>query len=73
VRSPLSDAKIPWHQASALAQGIVGAADTKVCRHRARHKIARMAWAMMVKGERYKEPCRPCGHKRDRAGLTGVM
>jgi hypothetical protein len=31
------------------------------------NKIARMAWAMMAKGERYKEPV-ALARKRDRAG-----
>ena len=39
----------PW-LAALLARGQQGR------RHRVANKIARMVWAMMVKGERYKEP-----------------
>jgi hypothetical protein len=38
-----------------LAHSIAGAAANEGCCHRA-NKIARMAWAMMARGERYKEP-----------------
>jgi hypothetical protein len=44
------------HQTSALAHGIVGAAANEGCCYRARQQIARMVWAMMARGERYKEP-----------------
>ena len=44
----------PWHQASALAHGIVGAApfvsDAAIA---LANKIARMAWAMRAKGIEY--------------------
>ena len=53
-RHPLCQA--PRHSTSALAYGIAGAEADQGRRHRARQQIARMAWAMMAKGERYKEP-----------------
>ena len=49
-------AKIPRQQASAVAYGIVGAAARKVAAIALANKIARMVWAMMARGERYKEP-----------------
>ena len=45
-----------WHKASTLADGIAGAATDKVAAIALANKIARMAWAMMARGERYKEP-----------------
>ena len=44
----------PRHQAPAIAHSLVGAATDKSRRHRACQQD--MAWAMMAKGERYKEP-----------------
>ena len=46
----------PWHQASAVAYGITGAAAYQSAAIALANKIARMVWAMMAKGERYKEP-----------------
>jgi transposase len=45
---------------------------TKVAAIALANKIARMVWAMMAKGERYKKPTR-LRHKRDRVGYPGVM
>ena len=45
----------PWHSPPALAQRIVGAAATKVAAIALANKIASVAWAMMARGERYKE------------------
>jgi len=40
-----------------LAHGVIGAAGpTKVAAIALANKLARMAWAMMSRGERYKEP-----------------
>jgi transposase len=39
-----------------MACGVARAAATKVAAIAPANKIARMAWAMMTKGERYKEP-----------------
>jgi len=39
-----------------MADGIVGTAAYQGCCHRTRQKIARMAWAIITKGGRYKEP-----------------
>jgi hypothetical protein len=50
----LTDKCYPWHQASALANRADGA--PKVAAIALTNKIARMPWAMMVKGERCKEP-----------------
>src|SRR5215469_4702059 len=44
----------PRDQASAMARGAVGTATDKGRCHA--NKIARMAWAMMTKGEPYREP-----------------
>jgi len=65
----------PWHQASALAQGIVGAGgQRRLPPSRLRQQDSRrMAWAMMVKGERLQGTLSPLRHKRDRARVTGVM
>ena len=49
-------AKNPWHRASALAHGVASRRPTKVAAIALANKIARMAWAMMAKGERYKQP-----------------
>jgi Transposase and inactivated derivatives len=46
----------PWHQASALARGVAGSPANQVAAIALANKIARMAWAMMVKGERYRNP-----------------
>ena len=46
----------PWSQASALANSVVARHPTKVAAIALANKIARMAWAMMAKGERYKNP-----------------
>jgi hypothetical protein len=66
------------HQASALAYGIVDAAGpTKVVAIALASKIARMAWAMMARGERYKEPvalpmpCRNGGNVRFEVRWSG--
>ncbi len=45
----------PWHKASALVGGTAGAL-TKVAAIALANKLARMAWAMMARNERYKEP-----------------
>jgi hypothetical protein len=39
-----------------MANSIIGTAAYQGRSHRTRHKIARMVWAIMTKGERYKEP-----------------
>ena len=41
---------------TALAHSVVGRRPTKVAAIALANKIARIAWAMMSKGERYKEP-----------------
>jgi hypothetical protein len=43
-------------QTSALAHGLAGAAADQGSAIALANKIARMAWAMMARGERYKEP-----------------
>jgi hypothetical protein len=68
-----------WHAISALARGIVGAVTNQNRPIALANKIARMAWAMMVKGEHYKAPVAPDNrrdvklgraNRRCRAGLT---
>jgi hypothetical protein len=44
-----------WHQTSALAYGIVGAAADQGCGYRLPAK-SRHGLSLMAKGERYKEP-----------------
>jgi len=39
-----------------VAHQIIGTATTKVAAIALANKLARMAWAMMARGERYKEP-----------------
>jgi transposase len=39
-----------------LAYGTAGAPTTKVAAIALANKLARMAWAMMARNERYKEP-----------------
>jgi transposase len=46
----------PWLPASTLAYGIVRAEADQGRPIALANKIARMAWALMAKGERYKEP-----------------
>ena len=46
----------PRHQASALARSVAGAAAGKIAAIALANKIARMAWAVMARGDRYREP-----------------
>jgi hypothetical protein len=46
----------PWHQAPALACALLARRPTKVVAIALANKIARTAWAVMAKGERYKQP-----------------
>jgi transposase len=39
-----------------VAHGTVGSGPTKVAAIALANKLARMAWAMMAKGERYRQP-----------------
>jgi len=48
--------RIQISSASTLAYGVAGAEADKVAAIALANKIARMAWAMMAKGERYREP-----------------
>src|SRR5262249_34615339 len=64
-------AKPPWSGTSAMARGIAGAAADQVAAIAVADKIARMAWAMMTKGERRRNPY--SRHERYRAGASGVM
>jgi transposase len=45
-----------WHPASAWLTALLARTSTKVAAIALANKNARMAWAMMAKGERYKEP-----------------
>jgi transposase len=63
----------PRHQASALAHGVVRGRPTKVAAIALANKIAsRIAWAMMAKGERYKQPFALAAQTRSRR-TAGVM
>jgi len=46
----------PRHQARPWLTALLARRPTKVAAIPLANKIARMAWAMMAKGERYKEP-----------------
>ena len=54
LRVPLCEYR--RHQTSALAYGLVGSKPTKVAAVAPAKKLARMAWAMITRGERYKQP-----------------
>ena len=62
----------PRHQAPALAHGVVGAAAEQVAAIALANKLARMAWAMMARGERYRNPVALAVLTRSRRA-TGVM
>jgi hypothetical protein len=46
----------PRHQVSALGRSVAARRPTKVAAIALANKLARMAWAMMAKGERYNYP-----------------
>ena len=57
----------PRHQAPAMAHRAVGTPANQGGRARAANRIARRAWAMMSKAERYREPDAPTAGNADRS------